>query len=389
MAADHDWPMVKLGDLGRFASGGTPNRKREEFYQGETPWISSADISEDGKITARRFITDEAIAKSATTEVPAGTLLVAVRIGVGKTAITTSPTCFSQDVVALLDTDPNEVSTGFLQHLITWLRPHLEQIARGVTIKGITIGDLKDLNIPLPPLAEQRRIAKILDRSAANLSLVEEMSARVEHARAELFNSMFPIEHYPATTVGNFLSETSYGSSKKASDTGDYPILRMGNITYSGSLTYEDLKYLNLEEADISKHTLQDGDILFNRTNSRELVGKTAVYYGASSSIAYAGYLVRCRTNERALPEFISGYLNSRYGKAYLLQRAKSIVGMSNINAQELRSLTIPDVPIAEQHTYASVYKKLEDLRLQAVDKITALEELHASLSARAFAGTL
>src|SRR5699024_794065 len=176
MSSVNEWPMVKLGDLGRFISGGTPNRKRPEFYEGSIPWISSADLSDTGEISTRRAITEEAIASSATKLVPAHTILIATRIGVGKVAITSEEMCFSQDIVALVDIDEAIVSSSFLKHMILITRPYLQGIARGVTIKGISTSDLQRLELPLPPLAEQQRIDEILDQSQSliNDSLILE-----------------------------------------------------------------------------------------------------------------------------------------------------------------------------------------------------------------------
>lgn len=255
--------------------------------------------------------------------------------------------------------------------------------------KNINFEAFSRLSIPIPPLAEQQRIAGVLNQTTSILELARQEVREIDESRSALFESLFPASNYPVSTIGNFFSETQYGSSKKSGEAGKYPMLRMGNLSSTGSISYSDLKYLDLEEKEINKYTLRNRDILFNRTNSKELVGKTAVYYGEGDQVAYAGYLIRCRTNDLATPEFISGFLNSRIGKAQLFQRAKAIVGMANINAKELRTLRIPSVPVAEQEKYTSVSRQLEDLRLAVEKKIEKLEELQKSLSTRAFAGQL
>lgn len=95
------WPMVKLGDVCTFSSGGTPNRKKPEFYSGTIPWISSADINENGDISTRRYITDEAIQRSSAIVVPPGTLLLVTRTGVGKVSVSQYALSFSQDITAM------------------------------------------------------------------------------------------------------------------------------------------------------------------------------------------------------------------------------------------------------------------------------------------------
>lgn len=386
MSANSAWPTVKLGDLGRFASGGTPNRKREEFYQGETPWISSADISEDGKITARRFITDEAIAKSATTEVPAGTLLVAVRIGVGKTALTTSPTCFSQDVVALLDTDPNEVSTGFLQHLITWLRPHLEQIARGVTIKGITIGDLKDLNIPLPPLAEQRRIAKILDQSYSQLHDSRQLLSSLDSGRSELLAALLKQEDYPTAVLGE-VAKINPRLSRTPDDSATVTFLPMAEVHENGSIgtgerrEYREVKrgYTKFENEDIlvAKITpcFQNKKIAQATIPTDFGVGSTEFHVVRPGENTDARYLTDLLRQDKLVLE----------GEKFMTGSG----GQRRVPPWFFQEMSIPFPPIEEQQHIGELLGTVVDLQTMVSQKITALEELHASLSARAFAGKL
>ncbi|WP_281648573.1 hypothetical protein [Parendozoicomonas sp. Alg238-R29] len=119
----------------------------------------------------------------------------------------------------------------------------------------------------------------------------------------------------------------------------------MGNITYEGKWDISDLKYVNLPDKDKPKYLAQQGDIIFNRTNSRELVGKTAVY-DLGYPIVLAGYLIRSRVNERGNPYYISAYLNSRHGKSTLVNMCKSIIGMANINAQEMQDVNLLMPPI-------------------------------------------
>src|SRR5690625_5401265 len=88
----------------------------------------------------------------------------------------------------------------------------------------------------------------------------------------------------------------------------------MSNITYEGNMDLSDLKYIDLNEKDKEKHLVYQDELLFNRTNSRELVGKTGVYNG-DEPVAFAGYLIKLIHNEKANTRFISGYLNSVNGQ--------------------------------------------------------------------------
>ncbi|MBK7984762.1 MAG: restriction endonuclease subunit S [Candidatus Competibacteraceae bacterium] len=205
---------------------------------------------------------------------------------------------------------------------------------------------LKDSEIVLPPIQEQKRIAAILDQADALRRLRQRAIDRLNMLGQAIFYEMFgdPATNpksWPIVTIKELTASTQYGTSSKAGDVGNFPILRMGNINESGAFDYSSLKYIDLSALDIEKYTVRDGDILFNRTNSPDLVGKTGVYRG-NSIYAFAGYLVRLRVNEKAVPEYVGIYLNSPFGKKILRNMCKTIIGMANINAKELLTIPVP-----------------------------------------------
>ncbi|WP_315525165.1 restriction endonuclease subunit S [Corynebacterium durum] len=260
--------------------------------------------------------------------------------------------------------------------------------------KSINYKNLSKLEIPFPPLGEQKRIAEILGRVNYAIQDLESQIQFIESLPNKIFELFFNEESRqgkrPSSTIANFISNTQYGTSKKAAKSGAIPILRMGNITYSGQIDRSDLKYIDLADKEIDKYTLRDGDLLFNRTNSVELVGKTAVFEeNLDQKVSYAGYLIRARTNADSNPYYVSGYLNSPSGKAQLRMRAKSIVGMANINAKEFLSLRIPAATKSEQDDFAHFYLECKSARKLFSQKLALLRELQRSLSVRAFAGLL
>ena len=157
-----------------------------------------------------------------------------------------------------------------------------------------------------------------------------------------------------------------YGTAKKSSNDGEIAVLRMGNIQ-SGEIDYEDLVYSS-DEKDIEKYLLQAGDLLFNRTNSAEWVGKTAIYRGDMPAI-YAGYLIRIRSFLNA--EYLNVVMNSGYAKNYCNYVKTDAVNQSNINAQKLGNFLIPISPVEEQICIDNRITELFPL----VSKIQAMRE--------------
>ncbi len=237
---------------------------------------------------------------------------------------------------------------------------------------------VKETQIPLPPLPEQRRLAARLDQADAlrqkSRAVVETYAALGRSVFLEVFGDPVRNPHnFPKETIEDLVSEVKYGTSKKAGKEGKFKYLRMNNITYSGDLDLEKLKYIDLTEKEQPKYLVKKGDILFNRTNSKELVGKTTVF-NQDEQMAIAGYIIRVRTNELANPYYISGYLNSRHGKMVLENMCKNIVGMANINAKELQSIPILLPPLPLQTRFAVMVANIEAQRRLAERQLAAAE---------------
>ena len=178
---------------------------------------------------------------------------------------------------------------------------------------------------------------------------------------------------WPTGTIRELVTEVRYGSSRKAADgnKGKYPYLRMNNITYGGELDLTDTKTIDVPDDELDKCTVRRGDLLFNRTNSKELVGKTCVY-NRDETMVLAGFVVRVRLNDRALPEFVAAFMNTDFSKQMLLGMCKAAIGQANINAQELQNIGIYIPPVRMQKEFASFKEQVNKSKV-AVQK--ALDE--------------
>ncbi len=147
---------------------------------------------------------------------------------------------------------------------------------------------------------------------------------------------------FPVVSLGSILDMVQYGTSDKANINGEgTPVIRMNNIV-SGTLNLKDLKHIKLSERETVNLLLREGDILINRTNSKELVGKCAVFHEVGDYV-FASYLIRLRANvNKADPDFIAFVLNSTVGRQQIDAMSRQIIGQANINTEEIRSLSIP-----------------------------------------------
>jgi type I restriction enzyme S subunit len=272
-------------------------------------------------------------------------------------------------------------------------RRKLERFTSGTTRQRISRSNLGRLIISLPPLAEQKRIAAILDKADAICRKRQQALQLADEFLRSLFLDMFgdpainPMK-FPIVQIGDIVSSANYGTSEKSLETGKYPVLRMLNITYVGGWNFSDLKFTDLDESQAERYLVRKADILFNRTNSRDLVGKTAVFR-SDTPMAYAGYLIRLRANERAHPEYISAFFNTRYMKRVLRDKCKDIIGMANINARELQAFRIPLPPFSTQAAFAAVVEKVISGRSLFERASRDAEMLSRALSNRAFSAEL
>ena len=251
-------------------------------------------------------------------------------------------------------------------------------------IRNLQVKSYLNQALPLPSLDEQRRIAATLDKVSDLISKRRQQLDKLDELVKAKFVEMFGD---PATnpmgwekgTIRDVVTEVKYGTSKPAVEGGAYKYLRMGNITYDGHLDLTDLKYIDIPESELDKCTVKKGDVLFNRTNSKELVGKTCVY-NLDETMVIAGYIIRVRVNNRVLPEYLSAVLNSSYGKKTLAEMCKAIVGQANINAQELQNIQILIPPLELQYKFLKVIQKIEKINLPISRSLEKLQTLKKAL---------
>ena len=378
--------MVRLGDICKFQSGGTPSKSNPDYFGGTIPWITTIALTGNiiNETNAVQWITPKAIQETAAKIVPEYSIMVGTRVGVGKIAINSVPMSTSQDVVSLINIDSERWDKEYLCKLILSRKNYLLSQARGATIKGIKIDILAELIIPDVPLSEQRHIAATLDKVTDLIFKRRQQLDKLDELVKARFVEMFGD---PATnpkgwdkgTIRDVVTEVKYGTSKPAVEGGTYKYLRMGNITYDGHLDLTDLKYIDVPESELDKCTVKKGDVLFNRTNSKELVGKTCVY-NLDETMVIAGYIIRVRVNNRVLPEYLSAVLNSSYGKKTLAEMCKAIVGQANINAQELQNIQIVIPPLELQYEFLKVIQKIEKINLPISRSLEKLQTLKKAL---------
>ena len=173
--------------------------------------------------------------------------------------------------------------------------------------------------------------------------------------------------------LGDILTAVDYGTAAKSDAIGKYPVLRMGNLE-NGYLVWDDLVYSSSEE-EYAKYELKKGDILFNRTNSRDKVGKTSIYCGERPSI-FAGYLIRLKVNNECDPYYVNYCMNSKRFAEFCKSVRTDAIGQSNINAQVLQTYDFSLPPIEEQRKIAATLSVWDSV-IEKMEKLIDAKENH------------
>ena len=281
--------------------------------------------------------------------------------------------------------------------------------SKGINLPRVSEKTILNTTFPLPPLSEQQRIVERIEELFAKLDEAKERLLEVADSfavrKAAILHKAFTgeltqqwrrengvsDESWEEKTISKICGSLKYGTSKKSSDSGEVVVLRMGNLQ-NGEIDWSNLAYTSDEE-DIKKYLLKPGDILFNRTNSPELVGKTSIYRGEMPAI-YAGYLIKLDYDENmVVGDYLNYYLNSSRAKEYYMQVKTDGVSQSNINAKKIGEFEIPLPSLPEQHEIVRLIDDLlarERSAQQATEQaLASIDLMKKSILARAFRGEL
>ena len=270
-------------------------------------------------------------------------------------------------------------------YLICFLKAYnFGRVIGGTSQPQITKAGISSIEVPLFSLEKQivirLRLKSILDELVSCKALLAKLDTLVKSRFVEMFGG----SGWPVATVGSLATDIRYGTSKKASDSGQFVYLRMNNMTDGGGLDFDDVKYIDLDGSELDKCLVVDGDLLFNRTNSREKVGKTAVFH-EKEPMVIAGYIIRVRLGDRIRPDFLAAYMNLPTTKAMLRSIARGAVHQANINSKELSAIAVPVPPICLQDSFLAFVAEVDKSRFIVQQKIEKLQTLYDSLAQKYF----
>ena len=373
------WISSTIGDVTAYQlAGGTPPVANAEFHGGEIPFVVIEDMTRTSRFleSTEKTLTVSGLANSAAWLIREPHVLYSMYATVGKPVINTMPCATNQAIIALKEGD--SVDLSYLYYSLEFMRPYVWKYTTQTTQSNLSATLVRRLPIFYPESkVEQKKIVDVLRSIDHAIEKTETLIDKYQQIKAGLMHDLFtrgigpdgqlrpPREQAPElykqtptgwipkewaqSLIANYVNSAEYGiSTSLESGKVGIPVLRMKNIQ-ANSFDVSDLKYSNDPEA--YRLSLKPRDVLYNRTNSFEHVGKTAIWKQELSECSFASYLVRINLDQdRLLPEFFAHWMSQELSQNKLRRFATPGVQQVNINPTNLQRVEIA-VPEADEQT--------------------------------------
>lgn len=392
------WPEVEIRQVAEVASGFGFPRKHQGNTDHEFPFFKVGDMNLTGNercmTVTINTISNETLKKLGAKTFPKGTIIfpkIGAAIATNKKRILTQPSVVDNNVMGLI---PNHHIDAW--YLYYWMQKFdLRSVSNIGPVPSMRKTEVEKVLIPLPSLSEQRRIVEILDHADALRTKRAEGDRKAARIQPALLHKMFgdPATNpmgWPITTMDEVIADTRNGIYKPTSYYGrGVQILKMFNIQ-NGELYLNRVDLIDVNEDEYQTYSLLPGDILLNRVNTPELVGKCAVITEAVGKAVFESKNIRIRLNSTKIHyEYVAAYLNSPFGHASLRSGVKHAIGMATINNTDLRAVKIPLPPMAVQESWANAARSQRTLENARIASKRQIDSLFSVLLHRAFSGNL
>lgn len=388
------WSQVPLGECCEIISGSTPRTGVKEYWDGDVCWATPKDLSELRSAyieTTERRITKEGLNSCSATVLPTGSVLFSSRAPIGLTAINTTPMCTNQGFKSLVP-DASRVHNKYLYHWLKTNRKRLEDLGNGATFKEVSKSVVSRVEIPLPPIPEQRRIAAILDKADSLREKRRQAIAKLDELLKSVFIEMFgdPVTNPKGWPIVDFdeVCKTRLGKmldEKKQTGLHRRPYLRNANVQWD-YLDLSSVFEMDFDEKEREIFRLRTGDLLICEGGE---VGRTAVWRNELPECYFQKALHRGRPNlDKTTPEYLL-YLMWFYAKWGGLKDHVTSVTIAHLTGEKLKLVKIPLPPISLQRNFTEITNKVRALKEKLENASESVSAFFNSLQQRAFSGEL
>ena len=389
-----EWPCYPLREVAPAVS----NRNPPDL--GDTVWYLGLDQIEShtGTILSKHRAPISAVGNSTFHFDQSHVLYSKLRPYLNKVVVPDEPGLATTELIPLKP-HPNLVCRKFLAYYLRSpvFLAYASQYVTGAKMPRVILDRFWAHEIPIPPLSEQHRIVEILDQANHLRRLRADSDSKAERILPALFIKMFgdPAmnpRRLPIIELGKVISEgPQNGLYKPASSYGKgTKILRIDGF-YSGEVSnLDNFKRLKVSPEEIAKYGLEESDIVVNRVNSEEYLGKSAIIPALSEPVVFESNMMRFTVDTaQVLPGFVVAHLQTSFTKTEILSKAKRAINQASINQQDVRGLTILLPPLADQERFVIAASKIRTLLSRSESERVKLEILFDALIHRAFSGDI
>lgn len=380
--------LGKIRDLYYSTSGFS--FKSEDFLDAGTPLIRIGDFK-DNEVkfsSSTVYLPSTYLQKHAKHTVKKGDILIALSgasLGKFATYNHNEEALVNQRVLVIRETKDKKSLTEYLNYLLYILQPAIVVKAVGGGQPNISPDKVLSFDIK-HSLLEQSKIVAELNRIQEKITKRKEMllllDQFIESTFIERFleNPKYGNKFYSKIEDAQIIKSTTYGTAKKSNDDLlGVPVLKMNNLNSLGEIVLDDLKRVDLDDDEKERLKIENRSILFNRTNSPDLVGKVAVW-DKGNGYTFAGYLIKIILDEKKMsPYYFTAFFNSHYGKKILQSKARVSGNLANISATTLKTSKILIPPIEDQLQFENIYLKVKMLKRQLQDSLELLMNIFQS----------
>lgn len=382
------WTKVELGDVVSFLGGGTPSKSHPEYWGGDIPWATVKDIKGPSLDVTIDSITEEGLKNSASRIVPTGSVILPTRMALGKVAITTVPIAINQDLKVVVPKRP--LNSRFLLHFLQSASNQIQRLGAGATVQGVTLERLARIEIPLPPLDEQRQIAVVLDKADALRQQRQESLRLTDQFLHSVFIEMFGTDSSPRcprvklSDHLDFITSGGRGWAKYYSKEGD-KFIRSLDVQMNEIKDSEMIRVKPPNNAEAERTRIRTGDVLLTITGS--LIGRVAPVTEAHTGAYISQHVAILRTHGFR-PEFLSWAISTAEGQR---QIRKNQTGQTKpgLNFEQIERLTIPRPSDELEQKFGNLIKKRQVILAEQRSAFEDADNLFSSIQQRAFLGEL
>ena len=383
------WRYLKIADFCSTGSGGTPSKSKPEYYEGgDIPWIKSGDLKDSTIYDANDYITAAGLENSSARIVEKDSILIAMYgATVGRLAILGINAATNQ-AICNIRPDTTIADMKYLYYFLRSKFSYFVENAVGGAQPNISQGLIKSLEVPLPSLIEQKRIADILDKAADIRQKREQAVKLADDFLRATFLEMFgdPVANPKRWDVASLLE---YGSFKngmnftKGESGSVLKCLGVGNFKSLATITCMD----NIDEIELNTlpsddYLLKDGDIVFVRSNgNKALVGRCLTIYPNKEKVTFSGFCIRYRIEKSAITaEYLNFLFRTPSMKRQMLSGGQG-ANIQNISQGTLSALRIPVPPLEKQQTFSKIVSFHSELMKKLNINIVETNDMFGSIS--------